>query len=101
MNTSRALSEHEKNYSPSLLKMLACCWGIEHFDMHLRGRKFVIYSDHHPLEKLSCMHKKMISMLEQNVTGKQTNSQKTKASKKTRWQNSNKSKKINGNTQSQ
>ena len=65
---SRALSEHEKNYSPFLLEMLACCWGIEHFDVHLRGRKFVIYSDHRPLEKLSCVHKKTLSRLEQKMT---------------------------------
>jgi hypothetical protein len=65
---SRALSEHETNYSPFLLKMLTCCWGIEHFDVHLRGRKFVIYSDHRPLEKLSWVHKKTSSRLEHKMT---------------------------------
>ena len=65
---SRALSDHEKNYSPFLLEMLACCWGIEHFDVHLRGRKFVVYSDHRPLEKLSCVHKKTLSRLEHKMT---------------------------------
>jgi len=49
---SRALSQHEKNYTPFLFEMLACCWGIDHFDVHLKSRKFVIYSDHKPLEKL-------------------------------------------------
>jgi hypothetical protein len=48
--------------------MLVCCWGIEHFDVHLRGRKFVINSDHRPIEKLSCVHKKMLSWLEQKMT---------------------------------
>ena len=32
---SRALSKHEKNYTPFLLKMQAVCWGIQHFDVHL------------------------------------------------------------------
>jgi hypothetical protein len=65
---SRALSDHEKNYFPFLLEMLACCWGIEHFDVHLRGKKFVLYSDHMQLEKLSCVHKKPLSRLEHKMT---------------------------------
>ena len=64
---SRALSEHEKNYTPFLLEMLACCWGVDHFDVHLRGRKFVIYSDHKPLEKLSCVHKKTLNRLQDKM----------------------------------
>jgi hypothetical protein len=43
--------------------MLACCWGIDHFDMYLKGRKFEIYSVHWPLEKLSCVHKKTLNRL--------------------------------------
>jgi len=53
---SRALAEHEKNNTPFLLEMLACCWGINHFEVYLKGQKFVIYSDHRPLEKLLCAH---------------------------------------------
>jgi len=60
---SRALAQHEKNYTPFLLEMLACCWGIDHFDVYLKGRKFVIYSDHRPLEKLSCVHEKTLNRL--------------------------------------
>ncbi len=67
-NASCTLSDHKKNYSPFLLEMLACCWGIEHFDVHLRGRKFVVYSDHRPPEKFSCMHQKMLSRLEHKMT---------------------------------
>ena len=64
---SRALSEHEKNYSPFLLEMLACTWGIDHFEVYLKGRKFVIYSDHRPLEKLSCVHDKTLNRLKQKM----------------------------------
>ena len=64
---SRALSEHEKNYSPFLLEMMACCWGIDHFETHLRGRKFVVYSDHRPLEKLSVVHTKTLNRLQQKM----------------------------------
>ena len=62
---SRALSKHEKNYTPFLLEMQAVCWGIQHFDVHLRGRKFVVYSDHKPLEKLSLVHSKTLNRLQQ------------------------------------
>ena len=64
---SQALSEHKKNYTPFLLEMLACCWGVNHFDVQFRGRKFVIYSDHKPLEKLSCVHKKMLNCLQDKM----------------------------------
>ena len=66
-NASQALSDHEKNYSPFLLEMLACTWGIDHFEVYLRGQKFVIYSDHRPLEKLSCVHDKTINCLKQKM----------------------------------
>jgi hypothetical protein len=49
---SRALAQHEKNY------MLTCCWGINHFDMYLKGMKFVIYSDHRPLRNSHVYMKK-------------------------------------------
>jgi hypothetical protein len=62
---SRALSKHEKNYTPFLLEMQAVCWGIQHFDVHLKGRKFVVYSDHKPLEKLSLVHTKTLNRLQQ------------------------------------
>jgi hypothetical protein len=59
---SRALSKHEKkNYTPFLAEMTACCWGIEHFSVYLKGRKFTLYTDHKPLEKLSTVHTKMLN----------------------------------------
>ena len=62
---SRALSKHEKNYTPFLAEMTACCWGIEHFSVYLRGRKFTLYTDHKPLEKLSTVHTKTLNRLQQ------------------------------------
>jgi hypothetical protein len=47
--------------------MLACCWGIDHFEVYLKGRKFVIYSDHRPLEKLSCVHTKTLNRLQEKM----------------------------------
>ena len=65
--TSRALSDHEKNYSQFLLEMLDCTWGKDHFEVYLPGLKFVIYSNHRPLEKLSCVHDKMLNCLKQKM----------------------------------
>jgi len=34
---SRSISKYEKNYTPFLLELTACTWGIEHFSVYLRG----------------------------------------------------------------
>ncbi len=62
---SRSLSKHEKNYTPFLAELTACCWGIEHFSVYLKGRKFTLYTDHKPLEKLSIVHTKTLNRLQQ------------------------------------
>jgi len=62
---SRALVKHEKNYTPFLLEMLAAVWAMDHFDNHLRGRKFTLYTDHKPLEKLGKVHTKTLNRLQQ------------------------------------
>jgi hypothetical protein len=46
------LQEHEKNYSPFLLEATAAVWGMDHFNEYLKGKKFVLYTDHKPLEKI-------------------------------------------------
>jgi hypothetical protein len=50
--TSRALVNHEKNYTPFLLEMLAAGWAMDYFFKYLKGRKFKFFTDHKPLEKL-------------------------------------------------
>ena len=65
---SRQLSKHEKNYSAFLIELTGCAWGIEHFSSYLRGRKFTLFTDHRPLEKLSTVHKKTLNRLEQAMT---------------------------------
>jgi hypothetical protein len=65
---SRALVKHEKNYTPFLLEMMAAVWGMEHFSTYLRGRKFTLYTDHRPLEKLGTVHTKTLNRLQQAMT---------------------------------
>jgi hypothetical protein len=65
---SRSLSKHEKNYTPFLLELTACTWGIENFSVYLRGQKFTLYTDHKPLEKLSTVHTKTLNRLQQAMS---------------------------------
>ena len=61
---SKQLIAHEKNYSPFLLEMAAACWGMELYQEHLRGKHFILYTDHKPLEKLGHMHTKTLNRLQ-------------------------------------
>ena len=62
---SRALRDHERNYTPYLAEMAAAVFGIEHFAHHLLGRHFVLYTDHKPLESLTVRQKKTFHRLEE------------------------------------
>jgi hypothetical protein len=55
---SRKLVKHEVNYTPFLLEMHAAVWGMEHFSHHLKGKQFLLFMDHKPLEKLGKVHTK-------------------------------------------
>jgi ribonuclease HI len=43
---SRGLKDHKKNYSAFLLDLAAAVYGIDHFDVYLKGRQFVLCTDH-------------------------------------------------------
>ncbi len=60
---SRALKAHEKNYSAFLLELQAAVYAIDYFDHYLKGRSFVLYTDHAPLSKLSTVHTKTLHRL--------------------------------------
>jgi len=64
---SRQLKDHEKNYSPYLAEAAAIVWGIETFEEYLRGKNFVVYTDHKPLEKMGHLHKKALNRLEEKI----------------------------------
>jgi hypothetical protein len=51
----------EKNNTLFLLEMQVACWGMDHFSTFLRGQKFILYTDHKPLEKFGKVHTKMLS----------------------------------------
>ena len=61
---SRQLKPHEANYSPFLLEMQAVVWGMEFYQEYLRGKEFIVYSDHKPLEKLNHLHTKTMNRLQ-------------------------------------
>jgi hypothetical protein len=61
---SRKLLKHEMNYTPFLLEMAACIFGMEHFGVNLKGRHFLLFTDHKPLEKLGKTHTKTLNRLQ-------------------------------------
>ena len=62
---SRKLQKHECNYTPFLVEMQAAIWGMEHFATYLRGKHFILYSDHKPLEKLGKVHTRTFYRLQE------------------------------------
>ena len=60
---SKQLIKHEKNYSPYLLEMDAVVWAMEYYQEHLRGRRFIVYTDHKPLESMGTLHTKTLNRL--------------------------------------
>ena len=58
---SRQLKDHEKNYSPFLLEAAAAVWGMDIFNEYLRGKRFILFTDHKPLEKLGHLHTKTMN----------------------------------------
>jgi hypothetical protein len=61
---SRQLKDHEKNYLPFLLKAAATVWGMDHFNKYLKGKKFILYTDHKPLQKLGHLHSKTMNQFQ-------------------------------------
>lgn len=49
---SKKLTDTEKRYGISEKEMYAVFWGIKRFEYELRGRKFILETDHKALEKL-------------------------------------------------
>jgi putative transposase len=62
---SRKLQKHEANYTPFLLEMQAAIWGMEHFSTYLKGRHFILFTDHRPLEKLGKVHTRTLNRLQE------------------------------------
>ncbi|MFN9939709.1 MAG: RNase H-like domain-containing protein [bacterium] len=60
---SRQLKDHEKNYSPFLLESAAAVWGTDVFNEYLKGKKFILFTDHKPLEKMGHLHTKTMNRL--------------------------------------
>jgi hypothetical protein len=61
---SRQLKDHEKNYSPFLLESAATVWGMDVFNEYLKGKQFILFTDHKPLEKMGHLHTKTMNWLQ-------------------------------------
>jgi predicted aspartyl protease len=64
---SRSLKDHEKNYTPYLAELNAAAWAIDNFDVYLRGRKFILYTDHKPMVIKKSIHQKTLNRLEERM----------------------------------
>ena len=62
---SRLLNDKEKQMSPFLLEMAAAVWAIQLFADHLRGRRFVVFTDHKPLQKVALARSKILNSFQQ------------------------------------
>jgi len=63
----RSLKDHEKNYTPYLAELNAAAWAIDNFDVYLRGRKFILYTDHKPMVIKKSIHQKTLNRLEERL----------------------------------
>ncbi len=61
---SRQLKDHEQNYSPFLLEAAAAVWGMGVFNEYLRGKLFILFTGHKPLETLGHLHTTMLNHLQ-------------------------------------
>ncbi len=52
------------NYSPFLLEAAAAVWGMDFFNEYLKGKRFILYTDHKPLEKLGHLLSKTLNRLQ-------------------------------------
>jgi RNase H-like domain found in reverse transcriptase len=58
------LKDHEKNYLPFLLESAAAVWGMDVFNEYLKGKQFILFTDHKPLEKMGHLHTKTMNRLQ-------------------------------------
>jgi transposase InsO family protein len=62
---SRRLNDKENQYSPFLLEMAAAVWAIKTFKDHLDGHRFILFTDHKPLQKVALAQSKTLNEFQQ------------------------------------
>jgi hypothetical protein len=60
----KQLIKNEKNYSPFLLEMDAVVWAMDYYQEHLRGCRFIPYTDQKHLKSLETLHTKIMNILQ-------------------------------------
>jgi hypothetical protein len=60
----RQLKDHEKNYSPFLLELASAVWEMDIFNEYLKGKQFILFTDHKPHEKMGDLHTKTMNRLQ-------------------------------------
>ena len=57
---SRQVKPHEMSYTSYLMEMAAANWGIDYFDVYLRGNHFTLFTDNKPLTTLTTRQTKSL-----------------------------------------
>jgi hypothetical protein len=65
---SRRLIKHEKNYPAFIAEMAAAVFGMEQFEVYLKGRQFALYTDHLPMCRINHTHQKTLNRLQMKMT---------------------------------
>jgi hypothetical protein len=60
---SLQLKEHENNSSPFLLESVAAVWDMDVFNEYLKGKTFILFTDHKP-QKMGHLHTKTMNRLQ-------------------------------------
>lgn len=63
--TSLRLQKHDGNYMLFILEMQAAVRAMDHFHTYLKGRNFLLFTDHRPLEKLGKVHINTLNHLQE------------------------------------
>jgi hypothetical protein len=58
---SRQLWPSESSHSPYLPEIAAAVWAIKTFANHPRGQRFVLFTDHRPLQKVAMAPAKILN----------------------------------------
>ena len=62
---SKTITGSPLNYTPFLAEMYAANWGMKQFEHYLKGKKFLLFTDHKPMEKLGKVHTKTLYSIQE------------------------------------
>ena len=65
---SKQMAKHDKNYTPFLVEMAAMTLAMDHFNTYLKGKNFILYSDHKSLETSGKKHERTLNKIKEFIS---------------------------------